>query len=244
MDIEKLMSQIKPRVEIKNEVESEYAEIYLYGTIREAYPWETEREDIISSSRVKKFLSEADGKKLKVYINSGGGDVFESIAIRNILKRHDNTVDIYIDALAGSGASVIATSGDNVYMYDNSMQMIHCAWTFAMGNSKELRKVADDLEKIDTSVHASYMNKFVGTEEELKDLLDDESWLTAEECKAFGFCTEILEDVEPKEEPKNNVKQNLFNKYNKKINNQKQTKVADKATLFNAFKKQEVVNNE
>lgn len=204
--------KIEARFEVKNETE-EVAELYLYGTIRESYWWDEEEENIISSKRVKNALNNITAKKINIHINSGGGDVFESIAIGNILKQHDAEINIIIDGLAGSGASIVAMAGDNVKMFGNSMMMIHKAWTFAMGNADEIRKVADDLDKIDTSVLASYKNKFVGTEEELKDLIGDESWLTAEECKTFGFCNEIIDIVEEPEEPKASARVSLFEKY-------------------------------
>lgn len=230
--------KIETRLEVKNESEKR-AKLYLYGVIRQAYYWESD-DTVISSNRVMKALADLEGKDIDVHINSGGGDVFESIAIRNLLKQHEGSIDIYIDSLAGSGASVIATAGENIYMYDNSMQMIHKAWTIVMGNADELRKTATDLDKIDSAVKASYMSKFVGTEDELETLIAQEEYLTAEECIAFGFATKIIE-VEKGDSTKNSV-QNLFNKYrksdisieqNKNINNNEAEK---KSAFFNAFK--------
>lgn len=234
------IAKIKTNFEVKNDANSDSVDMYLYGTIRQAYWWDDE-EDCISAKRVKVSLSEVKGKRVNVHINSGGGDVFEAIAIQNLLKQHGCEVYIYIDALAGSGASIIAMAGDKVFMPQNAMIMIHKAWTLASGNSDDLRKVANDLDKIDESVKASYKNRFVGTDEELSKLIADESWLTAEECLAFGFCDEILEEKKEKEKEKeeveNKVKESLFNKYKKNI----VAKVDDEAepkrpALFNAFK--------
>jgi ATP-dependent Clp protease protease subunit len=236
--------KIETKLEVKNEADSETAELYLYGTIRQAYWWDDEdEENIISAKGVKNALKNLKGKNINVHINSGGGDVFESIAIGNLLKQHDGKVNIVIDGLAGSGASVVAMAGEKITMFPNSMMMIHKAWTFAMGNANELRKTADDLDKIDSAVKASYQNRFVGTNEELEDLIAEESWLTAEECLAFGFCDEIIEEETAKEEPaQNSVKENLFNKYKKNIANKQ---VGDKKpALFNAFKKQKLGGNE
>lgn len=233
--------KIETKLEVKSEADSETADLYLYGTIREPYPWEDE-ESVISSKSVQKTLDSLKGKNINVHINSGGGDVFESIAIGNLLKQHDGRVNVIIDGLAGSGASVVAMAGEKITMFPNSMMMIHKAWTFAMGNADELRKTADDLEKIDSAVKASYQNRFIGTDEELEDLIAEESWLTAEECVAFGFCDEIIEEETAKEEPaRNSVKENLFNKYKKNI----QTKAGnERPALFNAFKKQKLGGNE
>lgn len=220
--------KIKTRLEVLNQAESEAAELYLYGVIREAYWWDDE-DSCISAKSVKKALGELKGKPINVHLNSGGGDVFESIAICNLLKQHDADINIYVDAMAGSGASIIATAGKKVYMFTNSMQMIHKAWTYTSGNADDLRKVATDLDKIDSAVKASYMARFVGTEEELESLIADESFMTAAECLAFGFCDEIIEEPQAEDPP--NAKQTLFNKYSKEISVSNQT-------LFNKFIKE------
>lgn len=221
-------TKIETRLEVKNEVDSDVAELYLYGTIREAYWWDDE-DDCISAKRVRSSLKELSGKNINVHINSGGGDVFESISINNLLKNHDGEINVYIDGLAGSGASIIAMAGKKVYMPNNTMMMIHKAWTYVAGNANELRKVADDLDKIDSAADSSYKDRFVGTEEELTQLISDESWLTAEECLAFGLCDEILS--EKKEEVIENkipIKISLFEKY--------KVEASTKETLFNKFK--------
>ncbi len=231
---EKELPKIKTRLEVKNEAGSDKAELYLYGIIRKAYPWE-DLEDCISASAVIKELKKLKGKDIDVHINSNGGDVFESIAICNNLKQHDGEITIIVDALAGSGASIICTAG-KVLMFNNSMQMIHKAWTYTWGNADELRKTADDLDKIDEAADNSYKKKFVGTDEELADLIAEGSWLTAEECLAFGLADEIIDAEEEEEEEgtQNNVKETLFNKYKGNIESKA---VDNKTTLFNAFKK-------
>ncbi|MBB6214969.1 ATP-dependent protease ClpP protease subunit [Anaerosolibacter carboniphilus] len=234
------MPKIQTRLEVRAEENSDVAELYLYGVIRQAYWWE-EEDDCISAKGVKRRLEALKGKDINVHINSGGGDVFESIAICNLFKQHDGNIDIYIDSMAGSGASIIATSGKNVYMFTNSMQMIHKAWTIVLGNADELRKTAGDLDKIDAAVKASYMSKFVGTEEELEKLIADETYLTAEECLAFGLCTKIIDEKKEEEVVENSIKDTLFNKYRKEV----KAEVGEvKPTLFNAFKKHNVGGNE
>jgi ATP-dependent Clp protease protease subunit len=81
-------------------------------------------------------------------------------------------------------------------MPKNAMVMIHNPWTFAMGNSADLRKEAEALDKIRESMIVAYMDKIQDktTEEELIDLLDAETWLTAQECFDRGFCDELLEE--------------------------------------------------
>lgn len=229
--------KIESRLEIKNETK-ESADLYLYGYIRSAYRWDSDDDEtFISANRVKKSLGNLGGKNINVHINSGGGDVFESIAICNLLKQHDGDINVIVDGYAGSGASVIAMAGETITMFSNSMMMIHKAWTWADGNADELRKIADDLDKIDTSVRASYKARFVGTEDELKQLIGDESWLTAEECKTFGFC-DVIEDQEEEDGPENKVpaKVSLFEKY-KVVAQDKEDKDDGKDVKQNLFEK-------
>lgn len=127
---------------------------------------------------------------LNVYINSPGGDVFEGVAIVNMLKRLKAKVVVYIDGLAASIASVIAMAGNEIHMPGNTMMMIHNAWTYACGNSEELRDLADNLDKINSSIRETYLNKAGDKldEETLINLLNNESWLTAQECFNYGLC--------------------------------------------------------
>lgn len=158
---------------------------------------EKEENSVASVKDLQEILSKNKNiPTVNVYINSPGGSVNEGIAIYNILKRTRAYVRVFIDGFACSIASVIAMAGNAIYMPKSSMQMVHNAWTVAMGNSEELRKVADDLDKINEVVISAYMSKFKGTGKELRKLLDDESYLTAEECLKYGLCTKIVDDSE------------------------------------------------
>ena len=158
---------------------------------------EKEENSVASVKDLQEILSKNKNiPTVNVYINSPGGSVNEGIAIYNILKRTRAYVRVFIDGFACSIASVIAMAGNAIYMPKSSMQMVHNAWPVAMGNSEELRKVADDLDKINEVVISAYMSKFKGTEKELRKLLDDESYLTAEECLKYGLCTKIVDDSE------------------------------------------------
>lgn len=237
--------KIETRLEVKTEA-GQVAELYLYGTIRKAYPWEDDT-DCLSSKGVLNMLAQLAGQDVNVHINSNGGDCFESIAICNLLKQHKGAVNVYIDSMAGSGASIIATAGKSVFMYANCLQLIHKGWSVIAGNADELRKEADGLDKIDAAQRASYMSKFVGTEDELTKLMVDANPLTAAECLAFGLCSEILADVPVADpppavapdgnEPQASIKASLFAKYHKPAAEISPPAVVDvpPAHLFNAF---------
>ena len=171
------------------------ADIYIYGDIYDSW-WD---DDNSAVSLKDKLIELGDINEINLHINSLGGDVFEGLAIFNLLKQHKATVNVFIDGIAASIASVIAMAGDTIYMPKNSMMMIHNCWSYACGNSKEFRKLADDLDKIMEASIESYMSKVNITKEELKELLDAETWLTAQECFDKGFADEILpisDDIE------------------------------------------------
>lgn len=184
---------IKNAFDIKNEQDGK-STIYLYGTVGGYY-------NGISLSSVKDALEQISTSNIEVHINSYGGDLFEGIAIKNLLKQREEKITVYIDGIAASAASIIAMAGDEIIMPADAQLMIHNPWTYAAGNAVELRKIADDLEKSQTSLEESYMKRFVGTRDELKALLDEETQLTAEEAIAFGLADRLDEEFVSSEDP-------------------------------------------
>ncbi|CAH1230700.1 ATP-dependent Clp protease proteolytic subunit [Paenibacillus allorhizoplanae] len=177
--------------EFKNQTTDE-ADLYLYLEIAS---W----GGGFYAHSAKSFKGELDAlgelKTLNVYINSPGGDVFEGVAIYNMLKRHKAHVNIHVDGLAASIASVITMAGDTIIMPSNAMMMIHNAWMYTAGNSKDLREAADMLDKVDTSIRQSYLTKAGDklSEEDLITLMEAESWLTAQEAYDYGLCDVVGE---------------------------------------------------
>ncbi|MGR6115718.1 head maturation protease, ClpP-related [Aeribacillus composti] len=181
--------------EIKMSADSDNtADIFIYGEI---VPdgWDWYESDVTAIGFKNELDSLGDLQTINLYINSPGGSVFEGIAIHNMLKRHPAKVNVYVDALAASIASVIAMAGDTIHMYKNSMLMIHNPWSVAVGNSSELRKIADDLDRIGHSSKQSYLQKAGDklTDEKLQEMLDAETWLSADEAYGFGLCDVVLE---------------------------------------------------
>lgn len=166
-------------------------ELTLYGEIADT----TWRGDEITP---KEFKADLDGlgdiNTLNIYINSPGGDVFAGQAMHSMLKRHKAHKNVYIDGLAASIASVIAMAGDTIFMPQNAMMMIHNPWTFGIGNAAEFRKLADDLDKIRESLIAAYESRSALLRDEIIALMDKETWLTADECKEYGFCDVVEEE--------------------------------------------------
>ncbi len=148
--------------------------------------------DGMSADKLSKQLEEmGDVEKINVYINSYGGEVAEGLAIYNALRRHKAKVATYVSGFACSIASVIFMAGDERIMSDSSLLMIHNAWTIADGNAEQLRKCADDLEKITAASVTAYKAHSNLSEEEIKALMDAESWILPEEAIEYGFATSI-----------------------------------------------------
>jgi ATP-dependent Clp protease, protease subunit len=164
-------------------------ELLLYGDISSSTWWGDEVTPIAFAQDLKSL---GDISTLNIYINSGGGDVFAGQAIYSMLKRHPAQKNVYIDGLGASIASVIAMAGDTVFMPKNAMMMIHKAWTMAIGNANDLRKLADDMDKIDESILTTYQDKTGLEPEKIIDMVNAETWLTAEEAVALGFA-DIIE---------------------------------------------------
>lgn len=176
-------------------------EIYLYGEIQgDYYDWWTGKvvESTTSANYVRKAIDEA-GKvdNINIYINSCGGSVSEGIAIYNILKRSAAYKTVYVDAFAYSIASVIAMVGDKVIMPSNTTMMIHNAMMSAYGNSSELRKAANDLDIINEASCNTYLTKTDKiSQEKLTELLNAETFLTAEQALEIGLCDEVSNPID------------------------------------------------
>lgn len=168
-------------------------DIYIYDQIGDYWGNSYSPKDLLEDIKAESF------NKINLYINSPGGDVFDGVAIYNILQRVKSDknikIDVHVDGMAASIASIIAMIGDNIYMPANSMLMIHNPWTYAAGNAIELRKTAEELDKICDSMKTIYLKRFNKTDEKLTELLDSETWLTADEALAYGLCDEVLEEV-------------------------------------------------
>ena len=135
-------------------------------------------------------LKEINADTINLRINSPGGSVIDGNAMFNALQRHPAKVITHIDGLAASMASVIAMAGDEVHMADNALLMIHNPWTFSMGDADELRADADLLDKMSASILSSYGRSQYEVDE-LKNLMDEETWFTAQEAFDAGFVDHI-----------------------------------------------------
>lgn len=167
------------------------ADLDIYGDIRSESYWSKDSDT--SAYKLSRQLEELDAgvTQINVNINSYGGEVSEGIAIYNALRRHSAKVVTRCDGMACSIASVIFMAGEERVMYEPSMLMIHNASTGGWGTAAELRKAADDAEKITSMSKAAYMQNVNITEEELTRLMDEETWISPAEALEWGFATEV-----------------------------------------------------
>lgn len=128
--------------------------------------------------------------KIDLRLNSPGGDVFDGIAIHNVLRSHPATVTTYVDSLAASIASVIALAGDRVVMQPHSQMMIHDAWGLTVGNADDMREMAALLDKQSNNVAGIYAEKAGGSEADWRTVMKAETWYTADEAVDAGLADE------------------------------------------------------
>lgn len=178
---------------------ADVADLYLYNIIDDyAYEGYTDSAESI----LKDINSLGNIKTLNVFINSPGGSVFEGISIKNMLERQKLKgcfINVVIDGLAASIASVIAMAGDKVTMPENALMMIHRASCGCMGNADDFAKQIEVLNKIDLVLTNTYVTRSNGllTEEDVTNMFNSgDTWLTAQEAKDFGLCDEITEKLE------------------------------------------------
>lgn len=145
----------------------------------------------VTPAQVAAFLKNAGGEAVEVNINSNGGSVTGGIAIANMLKAYPGEVTCNVLGVAASIASVIACAGKTLAMGEGSFLMVHNPFAYTSGTAEELRKDADTLDKMRDAIIAIYKGKCGdGKEDELKMLMDDESWLSRDEARKFGFAVE------------------------------------------------------
>lgn len=173
---------------------NEPAEILLYDEIGF---WGVTASDFVQA------LAQAGAGRVRVRINSPGGDVFDGLSIYNALKNHPGGAETVVDGLAASAASFIAMAGQPVVMNEASMFMVHNAAGVVVGNKADLTHAAGVLGQIDAQLAAIYAGKTGKPVAEIAAMMDAETWITSTDAAAQGFCDTVLKAAEP--EPQNAV---------------------------------------
>ncbi|MBX7274389.1 ATP-dependent Clp protease proteolytic subunit [Pseudomonas sp. ERGC3:01] len=136
-----------------------------------------------------------DVSQINLRIHSGGGDVMDGTAMYNILRGHSARVEVYIDGMAASMASVVAMAGDVIYMPANSMMMIHKPWGGQVGDADDMREYADLLDKVEGTLIQAYARKSGKSVDEIAALLKVTTWMDGNEAVAAGFADQVLEPI-------------------------------------------------
>lgn len=176
------------KVGVKNSTADEPAEITIYGEIGNPY----EASDARS---IGAFLRGNKGKPIVVRINSGGGLVYDGLAIHNSLVAHDGQITTIIEGIAGSAASVIAVGGSSTQIYENAQFFIHRASMMAIGNRDLMAEAIEWLDAIDEAIARTYKAKTGKALEKLMSMMRgkvDGTLFSAKEAVAEKFCNEII----------------------------------------------------
>ena len=195
------------------------AEVYIFNEIG-AYG--ITAQDFISE------MKEYKDTPVNLRINCIGGDVFDGMAMYNIIKKREAKTTAYIEGIAASMGSVIALAADEVVMAENSLFMIHNAWGGAMGEAEDMRKTASVLEKISGEIASIYKRKTRLSLDRITDMMDEETWLNAEEAYELGFIDSISDSIKVAAKYdvskfKNITTEQIHNKLNINVNNKKMT---------------------
>lgn len=179
-------------LEVKAKNNDKAADIWLYGDIGEGWG------DCISAKMVADELKKLNAAtNIKVHINSPGGCVFDGLAMYNSFRKHAAIIDVEIDGLAASIASIIAMSGNSVSMAENAIFMIHNPWSMAWGEAKDFRETADRLDVVRGSLLTTYGDKVRGksTLDQVSNWMNAETWFTAEQALQFGFVDAVTNEL-------------------------------------------------
>lgn len=168
--------------------------LYLDGYIAQESWW----EDEVSPREFKAELEEAKDD-ITLWINSPGGDVFAASQIYTMIKEYEGKVTVKIDGIAASAASVIAMAGDEVLMSPTAMLMIHNPSTIVWGEEADMKRGIEMLAEVKESIITAYELKTKLARNKISQMMDRETWMSANKAHELGFCDKVLytEDAVP-----------------------------------------------
>lgn len=179
--------------------------------------------DGITPQQVTEALNADNYSDITLRLNSPGGDAFAGVAIYNILKACAKPINVIVDGMAASAASLIAMAGDTITMNSGSVMMIHNAMGMAIGDSNDMLKMADTLSKVTDSLADIYVGKTGLPKKEILDLMDEETWMNADEAVSNKFATAVGQDAAVK----NSFDLSMFKHVPESIKNAVKTKDVD-----------------
>lgn len=178
---------------ISNAAESDHAEILIYEQIGKDW-WTGDGVD--AKAFAEKLKDIPKNRPIKLRINSPGGNVWDGLAIYNLLKERSEFVTAYIDGIAASIASIIPLAAKSIVIPKNGLFMIHKPWAAVAGNANDMKEAIRVLDKHEDSLVSIYVQETGQTEEEVKKKMADETWFTGQEAVDFGLADQLTDDVQ------------------------------------------------
>ena len=190
----KIKNEHKPEFRILVSKAQTEADMVIYGSIGDSW-WE---DAAVSADQFGKELDKLPSSvtKINLRLNSPGGSVFDGVAIFNRLKQHKATVNVFIDGIAASIASIIAMAGDKIYMGEGSQMMIHKPLTMTWGNRDAHDKSINVLDGIENQMIGIYSRKTGQNRADIQNMLSDDYWMSPEKAVSLGFATDIMGESE------------------------------------------------
>jgi ATP-dependent protease ClpP protease subunit len=170
------------RIRITGQASAREIEVLLYGDVGQ--DWFGDGNAAVDMQAI---LADNPAARVKLRINSSGGDVFEGVAMHALLSRHAGPVDVSVDGLAASAASLVAMAGNTVEISQGAMIMVHNASAMAVGNAAEIDSTVALLRKVDAEMAAIYAKRSGQSVVDVQSAMDAETWYTAAEAVEFGL---------------------------------------------------------
>ncbi|ENS0910027.1 head maturation protease, ClpP-related [Escherichia coli] len=146
----------------------------------------------VTAKRIAGALRAMNGADVTVNINSPGGDMFEGLAIYNLLREYEGHVTVKVLGIAASAASIIAMAGDDIQIGRGAFLMIHNCWLLAMGNRHDFAELAKSLEPFDTAMADIYASRSGLDMDAVLKLMDAESYIGGSDAVAKGLADSVL----------------------------------------------------
>ncbi|EOJ2862308.1 head maturation protease, ClpP-related [Klebsiella pneumoniae] len=146
----------------------------------------------VTAKRISGALRSMNGADVTVNINSPGGDMFEGLAIYNLLREYEGHVTVKVLGIAASAASIIAMAGDDIQIGRGAFLMIHNCWLYAMGNRHDFAELAQSLEPFDTAMADIYAARSGLDIAAVQKLMDAESYIGGSDAVAKGLADSLL----------------------------------------------------
>ena len=173
--------------EILVQSSNDQATVYVYDVIDDLWG--------INADNFAREINALNVSTLHVRINSPGGDVFTARAMQTTLSQHPAAVIAHVDGLAASAATFLAMAASKVHISEGAFFMIHKSWAFTVGNAEELRTQANLMDVVDSNIANDYSRRTGINYQEVLRMMDDETWLSAQQAVDKGFADEVISIV-------------------------------------------------